>query len=206
MKHTPITRAHLRFLKTSHSRFKRIVLSGSLGIMLLIAASCSQMSELVTDEQAGWNGGFEKVENGLPVNWMVYTQRTTGSGDFDVAFDTLNPKAGHRALAFNVRNCDDRGGRFSPGLAREIPAKEGETYEISFWVRNSGASYVTKITGINALDKADGLTQASSQQLTDWTFFSYQYTIPPAMNKLRFELNITGAGTFAIDEIAMEKK
>jgi hypothetical protein len=91
------------------------------------------MSESLIDECLGLNGSFEKAKNNLPTNWLVYTQNTTGEGDFNISFDTNDAKDGTQSLKLDVKKCSDKGGWYSPGIAQEIPVKVNEEYKISFW-------------------------------------------------------------------------
>ena len=59
---------------------------------------CDQMSESVTDDSAGMNGGFEITEDDLPVNWVVYTPATIPTGDYDLVIDTVEYKEGKQSL------------------------------------------------------------------------------------------------------------
>lgn len=51
----------------------RVQFGTFVAFLTLFGTSCtSQMSQSVTDETAGLNGGFEHVKEGLPVNWLCY--------------------------------------------------------------------------------------------------------------------------------------
>ncbi len=43
------------------------------------------------------------------------------------------------------------GGWHSPGLSQEYKAIPGETYMVSFWVKNDGSEFVVRIGGVSAL-------------------------------------------------------
>ncbi|MEA1973046.1 MAG: hypothetical protein U9N34_07130 [Candidatus Cloacimonadota bacterium] len=45
------------------------------------------MSEKETDISAGLNGGFEISKNVLPVNWLMYTNKTVSEADFTIELD-----------------------------------------------------------------------------------------------------------------------
>lgn len=184
------------------------VLLSHLSAFLLVLAfsNCSnKMSQSVRNESAGLNGNFEYSEQGKPVNWMFYTSETTGSGDFDIILDSINPKEGKHTLTYIVRSCDAKGGRFSPGMAQEIAVEPGKNYRISFWTQNNGTDHTIKVNAVNAFNQAAGVVHKPGPGTHGWQFYSYEYKIPEAMEKLRFELNILSPGTFSIDDIRIEK-
>lgn len=167
--------------------------------------SCTQMSESVMSEKVGLNGGFEIIENGLPVNWLFYTKNTCKNGDFDIITDTADFKEGKKSVKFQIRSCSDRGDRFSPGLANETEVKSGETYKVSFWYKNSGCKFYYKIRGVNAKSGVDVPMLISSEITNDWKLIETTYTIPDQINRLRFELNVLSPGSFWIDDVKIEK-
>jgi len=174
-------------------------------IALVTNYSHAQMSETETDQNIDYNGGFEFSKNNKPVNWLLYTAKTTKSGDFDILLDTGEYKAGNQSLHFNVRECSDKGGRFSPGFTQEIEAKPRDRYKISYWVKNSNTDFVIKISGVSAFKKDSGPINRSNQSYSDWKKFEHEYTIANKMNRLRFELNILKPGEFWIDDIQINK-
>jgi hypothetical protein len=176
----------------------------SVFLIALFLTSCRQLSESVINESAGFNGGFEITEKALPVNWLVYT-KNTASGDFDIITDTSIFREGKQSLKFQVRSCSDKGDRFSPGIAHEIDAKAGETYKVSFWIKNSGCEFYYKIRGVSAKHGDEVPMLISAEKTEEWKFIENQYTIPQGMNRLRFELNVLSPGSFWLDDVKIEK-
>src|SRR5712692_3845801 len=127
---------------------------GLLWIIALGASGCcalgAPMSETFVDKAAGMNGSFEVTKSGLPVNWHFYTKKTVPSGDFDILIDTKEFKDGKQSLKFAVRACSGTGGRLSPGFSQEFEAKPGETYKVSFWVKNDGSEFIVRVGGVSA--------------------------------------------------------
>jgi hypothetical protein len=184
----------------------RYMMLAMIATVALLVRSCTmQMSETVQDKNAGMNGGFEYVEKGLPVNWLLYTQKTMGKGDFEISLDSRDFKEGLQSLKFTVRECSDQGDRFSPGLAQEFPANPGETYRISFWAKNQGSEFKVNIRGVNARNRDEGLIIQQTETIDTWRLFEYNYRIPENMSKLRFELNVLQPGVFWIDDIRITK-
>lgn len=176
-----------------------------VSIICLSNTGYAQMSETETDKSVGFNGGFEFSKNSKPVNWLLYTAKTTKTGDFDIVLDAKDYKSGTQSLYFNIRECSNIGGRYSPGIAQEIEAKPGDKYKISYWVKNINSEFVVKINGVSAFKKDTGPINRSSQTYHEWTQFEHEYTIANKMNRLRIELNILKPGKFWIDEITIDK-
>lgn len=189
---------------------KTVLIIGGSGLveammLIVLLSSCVRMSELVTDKSAGINGGFEKVKNNLPVNWLVYTQNTVQQADFDVVFDQVNPKEGNQSLHFVVRRCSNLGGWRSPGIAQEFPVKAGEEYQVSFWIKNKDSDFLIDLTAVDAFHKAQGPSLRSSETIGEWKQYSYSYKIPEKMKNLRMEVSILKPGEFWIDAVTIEK-
>lgn len=181
--------------------------TGFIAVSLFSMVSCHQktMSIIIQDDTLGSNGSFEYSKNGLPVNWQLYTAQTAPSGDFDILLDTQEVKNGKQSLKFMVRACDTTGGWYSPGIAQQIAARPGETYKVSFWVKNNGGRFIAKIAGISATTGQSEVIVDSTVPLNDWTLFEHSYVIPPKMNALRFELNMLSEGTLWVDDFRLKR-
>jgi hypothetical protein len=191
-------------MKTVIKIIRFIILALSI-ITTVLLDGCTPFSESITDKSAGMNGSFEHTKNGLPVNWLLYTPKTVGTGDFDIIIDTTEFKDGKQSLKFLVRKCSAVGSWHSPGLDQEYDANPGETYNVSFWVKNIGSEFIVHISGVSAFKGQDGPVERSKDTITTWRLFEYKYTIPPKMERLRFEMNILHPGSFWIDDIRIEK-
>ncbi len=190
-------------MKTTIFRTRNILILTIRASVLL--GGCSRFSEERRDKTAGMNGSFEVVESGLPVNWLVYTPKIVPRSDFDLVFDTTEYKDGSQSLKFVVRECSSIGGWRSPGFAQEYEAAPGETYRVSFWVKNDGSEFVVGVGGVSAMEGEDVTIVQSKETIDTWHEFEYDYTIPEKMNALRFEMNILQPGSFWIDDIRIEK-
>ena len=169
-------------------------------------AGCSRLSETIEDKSAGINGSFEVVESGLPVNWLVYTPEVIPTGDYDLIIDTSDYKHGKQSLNFLVRECSDRGGRHSPGLCNQYEAVPGETYKISYWVKNHGCEFVMGIGGVTPFEGDYETMVKSKDTIEAWTYFEHQYRMPlgKKFRSIRFYLNILQPGSFWIDDVKIE--
>ncbi len=172
---------------------------------IVLLGGCNRFSETIQDKTAGMNGSFEVTESGLPVNWLIYTPETIPTGDYDLIIDTTEYKDGGQSLKFLVRECSSTGGWHSPGLCQEYKAIPGETYRVSFWVKNDGSEFVIKIGGVSAHKGQYDTIVKSKETIDTWQQFEYTYTIPQKMNAIRFEMNILQPGTFWIDDIEIER-
>lgn len=175
-----------------------------IGSMLSHYACQSQMSEEVKKPEAGFNGGFEEVSQGLPVNWVLYTPKTVKEGLFTIVTDTMEFAEGKQSLKFDVQQCSATGGRFSPGLSKEWEVTPGATYQIRFKIKNKEARIQTRIHGVSSKKSGEVLVNEQTDTGGQWRTFSYSYTVPPDFKRLRFELNILSAGVVNIDDVQVE--
>lgn len=176
------------------------------GLCLMTLVSCmKEMSESIRDESAGLNGGFEKTKNNLPFNWLVYTQNTSGSGDFSILIDSINAIEGKRCLHFSVKECSNKGGRFSPGISTEVKANTGSTYRITCKIKNQGSNFCIQVSGVNAFESSAGPELSSAESIPEWREIELKYTLAKNMEKLRLEINVLSAGDFYIDALEIEK-
>lgn len=190
-----------------HQKLLSIFLVTTTILIAFFYMSCLKpLSEEHVDTTAGFNGGFEHIHKGLPVNWMLYTTKTVSEGKFSLSIDTLTKKEGKQSLRFQVEECSARGGHLSPGIAKEIAANAGDTYTLKMWVKNSNAFYRITLSGVNAKHIADLKEVESSESTSDWKLIEMEYTLPERMNALRLEFNILKPGECWVDEISFLKK
>lgn len=178
-----------------------------IAALTLFGTSCtSQMSQSVNDETAGLNGGFEHVKEGLPVNWLCYTPQTTGFGKFSI-YPNLNDKIeGKQSLSIDVQTCSDQGGRFSPGLAKEFDVTPGETYVITFKVKQTETLSKITLQAISAFQQSAEKAIHLNQPITQWQTYSLTYQVPDDMKKLRLEINVLKPGLFQLDDVVISLK
>ncbi len=166
-----------------------------------LVLGCDRLSESVSDESAGMNGGFEITRNGLPVNWLVYTPATIPSGDYDLVIDTVDYREGKQSLKFVVRECSPTGGWHSPGFSQEFEAEAGTTYRVGVWVKNQGSRFRAKVGGVSAFEGEYATIVESSDSLPDWRHYEHSFVMPEEFDRLRLEVNVLSPGTFWIDDI-----
>ena len=182
----------------------------NISVLLLSFGLCAigcktHMSETEKGEAHDYNGGFEQVKDNKPVNWLLYTPATTRNGDFDITVDTTDHAEGRRSLRIAVRQCGDQGGRLSPGIAQEIAATPGASYEVSYQLKNAGARYRIHITGVDAWNSDAGVTITNADTLQQWTSYKHSYTLPKHLKRLRIEVNVLSAGVLCIDDIVVNE-
>jgi hypothetical protein len=180
-------------------------------IFFIVSTACNQVyqyppkSEIIEDESAGMNGGFEYTNSGLPVNWYFYTPTTVPDSDFEIMIDTSDFPEGKQSLKFIVRNCSPAGGWYSPGFCNQFPADPGGTFRVSFWIKNQGSYFYIKIGGINSSAGQYKTIVETNEEIDPWRNFEYNYVVPEGMNEIRFEVNILKPGVFWIDDIRINR-
>ena len=173
-------------------------------VATILLGGCTKMSEQIHDKTAGMNGSFEFTDSGLPVNWLIYTPTTIPTGDYELIIDTIEYKDGKQSLKFLVHECSPTGGWHSPGLCQQYNATPGETYKVSFWVKNEGSEFRVKIGGVSAFEGQYDTVVKSRESIHDWKLFEYDYKMPREFETIRFELNVLKPGSFWIDDIKIE--
>jgi hypothetical protein len=161
-------------------------------------------SVIETDEAAGFNGSFEVVRSGLPVNWAVY-HRPLSEGSATFSVDSTQAVDGDRSVRFQLWTAFPGRGHRSPGFFQVTDAEEGQTYEVSLWVRNESSALRLRITSEFPEDgtKAPIVDTIGSERTgeDEWRRFSYSYRVPPPHRDIRFELGIMNPGTLWIDDV-----
>ncbi len=181
-----------------------MILNYAIGI-LLVTGSCQQMSQVKVDPNAGWNGGFETVKDGLPVNWLVYTAKTAGSGEFDIIPETGGSPEGTHHLRFSVKSCSAAGGRLSPGIAQERPARPGAMYRVTCKVKNSGTAFRILAGGVGAKTGEVKIVEESRLSDSEWRAVSFNVPVGAEFERLRLEVSVLSPGTFLIDDILVQE-
>ena len=170
--------------------------------------ACNPLSEHEVSAVAGMNGGFEVTQNGLPVNWLMYTPNTVKDGEFQVVLDREIVKEGLQSLKFEVERCDPRGAARSPGFTNEfydIGKYQGPgSYRVSFWIRSSGADFAVSAGPVSAKTGDMQLLIRDDSEISEWTQFEYTIDIPEE-RWLRMQLNVLGPGTLWIDDVRVTK-
>lgn len=175
-------------------------------VLLAILISCREMSEFIHDPEAGMNGGFEISKEGKPVNWLLYTQETVQSGNFEILSDNSISHSGNRSLKIDVKECDPRGGNLSPGFATQIPATPGQNYQISFWIMNDGTEFLVKAGGVGAKTGETKTLIRSQESSSSWEFYEYSIHVSNDFEEMRIEVNCLSPGTFWIDDINVQMR
>jgi len=192
-------------MRTNIVRASRLALLIVLVSMLLFTA-CTQYSESVMDTNVGFNGSFEHVESGLPINWLVYTPKTVPTGNFELIIDSTDSKNGSKSLHFLVRECSPNGGWHSPGICNEIDGVKGEHYMVSFWVKNSGSTFFIRVGSVSAFEGQYDTIVESNETIETWRSFEYEFIMPKDMDIIRIEISVLQPGEFWIDDIRIERK
>jgi hypothetical protein len=177
-------------------------------IAVILLGRSLDLSTTEIDEATGFNGSFEVVKSGLPVNWAVY-HRPLRDGKAELAIETSDPIHGARSVKFLVHEADSTGGWRSPGLFQVPDAEEGRTYKVSLWLKNLGCSIRLHITSesVESREPRTPVTEIIGPDRTgegEWRQFTYTYTVPSHYSNIRFEVNVVAPGTLWIDDVRIE--
>ena len=184
------------------ARSTRQVSWGWILLIILPCLSCTKMSDSIEDRSVGMNGGFEHTQSGLPVNWLVGPPSTTPTCDYDLIFDRTDFKEGRQSLRFLVRECSQRGyGRAAVGIAKEYAAIPGESYAVSFWIKNEGSEYRVRVGGVGIKTGEYETVDSSDESADSWKRVEYTYAMPQKYERIRFELSTFSPGSLWVDDI-----
>ncbi len=182
-----------------------------IALVLFIAtvtSGCDNLSEIVEDDKAGLNGSFEVAQNGLPVNWHMYTPNTVPNADFQIILDKETYKEGKQSLQFIVKRSDLRGGWKTPGFTNEftnVGKFKGENrYKLSFWIKNNGAEFSISAGGVSSKSGNMITLLKTNERFEDWKQFEYEINVSKD-NWLRMQLSVFKPGVFWIDDVRVEK-
>lgn len=167
--------------------------------VLVFVAACAPTAQKV-NEGAGFNGGFEVWENGLPVNWIIYQPENKETRCRVVGDSTVRTE-GKFSLRFDVSQTNGAPGRFSPGFTNEVDADTGECYEVSFKVKRNRAHWRLQLSAVDAHKGIAGPLATDEESDTGWTYQTVRMVMPPDMKRLRMELNIVSPGQVWIDDL-----
>ncbi len=177
-----------------------------LFFLLPLFTGCFNPIIVELDPSAGFNGSFEKSKHGLPLNWHFYTSEEYEQS-YNVILETESAKDGKQSLKFNIKSIDTlklHEEMQAPGMFGLTDAEIGDKYKVSFWLKNQGSKF-----NIHVGNQFFGLFAETivetDENITDWTYFEYEYTIPESNASICFGLNFISPGTFWIDDVRIEK-
>ena len=76
-----------------------------LFLIISLLTGCMKPVMVELDPSAGFNGSFEKIKHGLPLNWYIYTPEEFGKS-YKLIFDTKHVKEGEQSLKFEIQKND----------------------------------------------------------------------------------------------------
>lgn len=184
--------------------FNKILAGTGLLFLLAVPAGCSmRFSEQELEPGAGFNFGFEKWSKNLPVNWIMYTGRTTGEGQFSVKRDQQVKREGESSLFFDVQSCSAKGGHFSPGFCQEFHVKPGVTYLLRCQLMSAQAKTRLSVSAVDATSQSALNEINPAATGNEWQPIVLSCQVPENMNRIRIEFNVLSAGQVHVDQLEL---
>jgi hypothetical protein len=174
-------------------------------LTLALPAVAADFSETLKDAAAGPNTSFELARDGRPLNWSLYTPATTGSNTFTIGVDTQRAKGGKQSLRITSQAPHPKGGRFSPGFFREVPAQAGDVWEVSFHALSTGAEFLAEAGGVSAKQGEIKPWLRWKEQDADWKLHSTRIAIAEGMDRLRLQITVLGVGSVNFDDVVLTR-
>lgn len=169
-----------------------------------ILEGCSSFSESIQQPTAGFNGSFEAVQDGLPLNWLLYTRMDASQADFDFEVNEQNASQGQRSAHFTIRKCQPTGGHLSPGMAKEIAVQGNRTYRISFDARNLGSTLVFEGGPVGLKKGQSEVLLRESNGVNAWRSYSFDIQIPENDSILFLQWNWIAPGEGWLDNVVVQ--
>ncbi len=198
----------------------RVAAGAAIILIAAILNGCNRYIVRETNESAGFNGGFEIVNAGLPVNW--YLPEGIKQGEVEISLDPEDAVEGKQSLKLLVHRADPAGIWPSARLFQVFqPAKANHSYKVSFWLKNQGCD-VRLIIRNEGKDPVFGPSEAVKKDLAGhppiektlgeeetgtntWRQFEFIYAVPETDGSIRFEMNIMQPGTLWLDDVRIEE-
>jgi len=177
---------------------------GSIGAAVLLLAmltSCASDTAAVLGEDAGLNGSFEIVEDGLPVNWAFFPD-PSNTESFDVSIDSERSLEGRHSIRMAVASDDsDR----PPGFrSRRVPVASGRTYTVSLSAWSDGPELAVRRIVMDATKtsnrRSDLIVEARPSSV-DWERYSESLTVAEGEAYVVLIAVVRGEGTIWIDDV-----
>ena len=192
-------------MRTTHSR---IAFGAAIILTATVLNGCIQMSIRHKSESAGFNGSFEIVKSGLPVNWYFH-HPPIKNGDVEISLDTKDAVEGNQSLKFIVLRVGTIPGWRRPGLFQVCSAKPNTSYKVSFWLKNQGCEISLLIRSEKPKTAPPANRRILGEKETGtnkWRKFEFVYTVPASYYNIRFDLGLVQPGTFWIDDVRIEER
>lgn len=171
----------------------------------LVVAGCTRFSIRELDPSAGFNGGFETVKAGLPVNWYFYYPPLK-AGDATIVLDSTDKVEGRQALELVVRRTNGPGWG-SAGFFQVVPAESRRAYRVSFSLKHDGCQARISIYSEKPTEASSPAIETLSDRDAEpnvWRRFEYVYTVPDTYANIRFQVGVVEPGTLWVDDVRID--
>lgn len=185
-------------------RMAKILLLILFGVTVVFLVFSRNDQTRNLDPTAGFNGSFESVQNGYPVNWSFFPDPET-TDSYQVALDSVDVKEGSRSLKIEI----NANGTIPGFRSRRIAVQPGKEYRLSMSIKSVGCGL--KVNRI--IQDKSGKTNKRADDIVEvrnptGTWQQYEETLVIAKGEsyvvLIFEIYDTG--TLWCDDIRLEER
>ena len=182
---------------------KRIFTVSFVTLTAIFLISCQSNELTKSNPTAGFNGSFETVEEGYPVNWTFFPNPESNTS-LQVVSDSEHVKEGQRALKIVTRQPD----RTTGFRSRRIPIQSGKKYKLAMSVRTYGCKLKVNRIVQNSSGKknlrADIIVNVHTPS-SEWKTYEETLSVSEDAAIVLLIFLIDGSGIVWCDDIRIEE-
>lgn len=191
---------------------KRIIGRHGLAMLALLAACASPRYIIHSRPATSWNGSFEIVESGYPVNWS-FSQAPIEQRDMSVVLDREVVHEGQQSLRVEVLRAVAGPEVFEqvwakPSFSTRATIEPGSRYRLSFWLRNAGAKvHVRWVATSKDYQRHFRFRDMLETSLAsaDWTRVEDEITAKEGEQLLELIFVVSEPGLFWCDDVRVQE-
>jgi hypothetical protein len=191
---------------------KRIIGQPVLAVLVLLAACASPRYIIYSRPATAWNGSFEIVESGYPVNWS-FSQSPIEQRDMILVLDRGVVHEGQQSLRVEVLRAAAGREVFQqvwakPSFSTRATIEPGSRYRLSFWLRDERAKvHVRWVTTSKDYQKHSRFRDVLETSLAtaEWTLVEDEITAEEGEQLLELIFVVSEPGLFWCDDVRVEE-
>ncbi|NOZ46233.1 MAG: hypothetical protein GXO79_05565 [Chlorobi bacterium] len=178
-------------------------------VILVLFSNCTnKFIDNNMDDSKGFNGSFEIINNGYPVNWLIF-KPAIQKGNVNFIIDTIDAKQGKNCILLDAKKVSGSSKAWKkPGMENQFKIKPGVKYKLSLWLKNENSSfYVSWITATKDKKRHLRSKKFIETEISFSTWYYFKEIIEPAENEelLLLDIVMDKPGKLWIDDVNFEE-